>query len=123
MTSHALAHQLAQWALDKQGEDIVILDLRDLTTLADYFVIATASVDVHARAIVDNVERSLLQLEEPLKPLHVEGRTHMNWVLLDLGDVVLHVFQRESRSYYQLEQLWGDAPTVHVSDDDGGPPA
>ena len=106
--------------LDKQAEDVIILDLRKLTTLADYFVIGTGSVDVHVKAIVDNVDRSLRTAKNPLKPLHLEGYTHLNWVLLDYGDVVVHVFKEESRQYYQLEQLWGDAPIERVVDE---PPA
>lgn len=93
-----------------------MLDLRGLTTIADFFVIATGSVDVHTRAIVDHVERSLRKQDESIRPLSIEGRTHLNWVLMDLGDVVLHVFQRDARDYYQLEKLWGDAPTERVED-------
>ncbi|HEX05429.1 MAG TPA: ribosome silencing factor, partial [Bacteroidetes bacterium] len=73
-------------------------------------------VDVHTRAIVDHVERSLRKEEESIRPISVEGRTHLSWVLMDLGDVVLHVFQKEARDYYRLEQLWGDAPTERVQD-------
>jgi ribosome-associated protein len=116
LTSHQLARRVAELALDKQAEDILILDLRDLTTLADYFVIATGTVDVHTRAIVDSVERSLRKQEEPVRPLSIEGRTYLNWVLMDLGSVVLHVFQRDAREYYQLEKLWGDAPFERVQD-------
>lgn len=103
--------------LEKQAEDVVIIDLRKLTSLADYFVIATGSVDVHVKAIVDNVDRTLRTSNDPLKPLHVEGYTHLNWVLLDYGDVVVHVFKDDARRYYQLEQLWGDAPLERVSDE------
>jgi ribosome-associated protein len=116
LTSHQLARRVAELALDKQGEDIMILDLRELTTLADYFVIATGSVDVHTRAIVDHVDRSLRKQEDAIRPLGIEGRTHLNWVLLDYGDVVLHVFQRDARDFYRLEQLWGDAPTEKIQD-------
>ncbi|MCB2210851.1 ribosome silencing factor [bacterium] len=104
--------------MDKQAENIQILDLRKLTTLADFFVIATGSVDVHTRAIVDHVERELRKSDDRIRPLSVEGRQHLNWVLMDLGEVVLHVFQREARDYYQLEKLWGDAPTEYVADPD-----
>lgn len=103
--------------LDKQAEDIVILDLRKLTSLADFFIVATGSVDVHVKAIVDHVERSIRSSAPHLKPMHVEGYSHLNWVLLDYGDVVVHVFRDESRRYYQLEKLWGDAPMERVEDD------
>ncbi|MBS1262450.1 MAG: Ribosomal silencing factor RsfS [Calditrichaeota bacterium] len=114
MTSHQIASKVARFALEKQAEDVLVLDLRELTTIADYFVIVTGTVDVHLRAIIDHVERELRRLEEPIKPLHVEGYTHLNWVLVDLGEVVLHAFQPEARRYYQLEQLWGDAPTERL---------
>lgn len=102
--------------LDKQAEDVVILDLRELTTIADFFVIGTGSVDVHVKAIADNVDRSLRRSDDPLKPLHLEGYSHLHWVLLDYGDVVAHVFEPRSRNYYQLEGLWGDAPRIEVED-------
>jgi len=103
--------------LDKQADDIVVLDLRKLTTLADYFVICTGSVDVHVRAIVDHIDNTLRTSKSPLKPRHLEGYTHLNWVLIDYGDIVVHVFKQDARKYYQLEQLWGDAPIERVSDE------
>ena len=120
MTAHQLAHTVADLALDKQGEDIVILDLQKLTTIADYFVIVTGHVDVHVKAVADNISRELLKHGEPVKPLHVEGYSHLNWILMDFGDVVVHIFQPETRKYYQLEQLWGDAPLERVEDTANG---
>lgn len=116
MTAHQLAHTVADLALNKQGEDIVILDLQKLTTIADYFVIVTGHVDVHVKAVADNISRELLKSDEPVKPLHVEGYSHLNWILMDFGDVVVHIFLPETRKYYQLEQLWGDAPSERVED-------
>jgi ribosome-associated protein len=110
LDSNKLARDIAGLMLDKQAIDIVIMDLRNLTSLADYFVIATGTVDVHVKAIIDNVDRSLRSATPSQRPLHIEGYNHLNWVLLDYGDVVVHAFQPESRAFYQLEQLWGDAP-------------
>lgn len=102
--------------LEKQAVDVDIIDLRKLTAIADFFVVCTGTVDVHVRAIIDHVERSLRTARTPLRPLHTEGYNHLNWVLLDYGDVVVHVFQPEARAFYQLERLWGDAPTQRVED-------
>lgn len=101
--------------VEKQALDVAIMDLRKLSAMADYFVIATGSVDVHVRAIVDHVNRSL-QSSESVKPHHMEGYSHMNWVLLDYGDIVVHVFQPDSREFYQLERLWGDAPVQRLEE-------
>ena len=117
MTSRALSRKVAGYLLDKQAEEIIILDLRKLTTLADYFIIATGSVDVHIKAIVDHVQRSLAGLKEPVKPYQVEGYQNLRWVLMDYGDVVIHVFHPEARAFYQLEKLWGDAPVECVEPD------
>lgn len=116
MTSKLLARKIAGYLRDKQAEDIVILNLSKLTTLADYFVIATGTVDVHVKAIVDHVRRSLTLLDDPVKPSHVEGYTHLSWVLLDYGDVIVHVLRPGTRDYYQLEKLWGDAPVERFAD-------
>ncbi len=92
------------------------MDLRGLTSIADYFVVCTASVDVHMRAIVDNIERSLLKQDEPVKPIRTEGKQHLHWVLQDFGDIIVHVFLQESRNHFRLEQLWGDAPVETVEE-------
>ena len=102
--------------LDKQAEDVMILDLRQLTAIADYFVIATGTVDVHVKAIVDHVERSLRSQKNPQKPSHIEGYSYHNWVLMDYGDVIVHVFLPQTRNYYQLERLWGDAAVERIED-------
>lgn len=117
MTTKELAEKAAQCMLEKQARDIVILDLKGISPIADYFVIATGEVDVHLKAVVDHVDQSLRELDEPVKPIHKEGYTHLNWVLLDYGDIIVHVFNSEMREYYQLEKLWGDAPTEYISDD------
>jgi ribosome-associated protein len=102
--------------LEKQAQDIIIMDLRGLTSIADYFVICTASVDVHMRAIVNHVEQSLYKQDDPVKPIRTEGKQHLNWVLQDLGDIIVHIFLPDSRSHFRLEQLWGDAPVETVEE-------
>jgi len=90
-------------ALDKKAAAILVFNLTDLTTMADYFVLSTASSDRQARAIADAINEALGD------PLSVEGLSTANWILMDYGDVVFHVFQEEARRFYALERLWGDA--------------
>ncbi|MCS7152558.1 MAG: ribosome silencing factor [Bacteroidia bacterium] len=101
---------------DKKAEDIVILDLRELNyTLCDYFMIATAESDRQAQAIVDSLIEKLKEAEGGRMGYSVEGYEVGQWILLDLGDIVLHVLSPEARAYYKLEELWGDAKVVtHV---------
>ena len=91
-------------ALDKKAAAILVFNLTELTTLADYFVLSTAGSDRQARAIVDGITEALGN------PLSIEGLSTANWILMDYGDVVFHVFQEEARRFYALERLWGDAP-------------
>lgn len=91
-------------ALDKKAAAVLVFNLTELTTMADYFVLSTASSDRQARAISDAIT-------EALGPaLSLEGADTANWILMDYGDVVFHVFQEEARRFYALERLWGDAP-------------
>jgi ribosome-associated protein len=115
-----LARGLAEAARDKKAEGIVILDLRGLTSMADYFVVATVTTDVHARAVAEGVRMWAAEtLEE--RPWHVEGdEGGRNWVLLDYVDVVVHLMQPDVRIYYALERLWGDAPREEVGDGEEG---
>jgi len=115
LDSSKLAQKIAVHLVDKQALDIQILDLRKLTTIADYFIIATGTVDVHLKALVDHVQRSLMSTEDSHKPIHIEGYDHLYWVLIDYGDVIVHLFQPEAREFYKLEKLWGDAPVEHVN--------
>lgn len=90
-------------ALDKNASAVLVFNLTELTTMADYFVLSTANSDRQARAISDAIM-------EALGPaLSVEGFRTANWILMDYGDVVFHVFQEEARRFYALERLWGDA--------------
>lgn len=113
MTSHVLARRIANLALDKKAYDIRILDLRKLSSVCDYFVVCSADADVQAKAIIDHIAEELEQSGE--RYWHREGYTSLRWVLLDYVDVVVHVFVREVRDFYGLEDLWGDAPTEEVA--------
>lgn len=107
-------------ALERRARDVAVLDLRGISSAADYFVIASGTSDVQVKAIAEHVVDELRQ--GGVKPLHVEGLTGGRWVLIDYVDFVVHVFHPEARSFYQLETLWGDAPRWEAPDD-GAPPA
>lgn len=101
----------AQAADDKGAEDVVILEVGDVLVVADEFVVASGANDRQVKAIVDEIERRVAAAGLS-KPLRVEGRDERRWVLLDYGDVVVHVFLREARDFYELERLWGDVPRL-----------
>ena len=95
---------------DKKGSDIVLLDLRPVSLLADYFIICSGDSDRQIKAIVEEVTEKLKALNT--HPLNIEGLPASGWVLLDYGAIVVHVFAPATRSYYQLEKLWSGAKTV-----------
>lgn len=100
----------ARAAATKLGADVVILDVRNLIVITDYFVIATGGTERQVRTIVEAVEKALRDSGE--RPVRREGQSEGRWVLLDYVDVVVHVFAQEERGYYDLERLWRDAPTL-----------
>lgn len=101
---------------DKKGKDIVSLDLRKIPeAIADYFVICHGESTTQTRAITDHLEEEVRK-QANIKPFHIEGRSNGEWCLLDFGDVVVHIFQREKREFYQLEDLWSDAVIQHYKD-------
>jgi ribosome-associated protein len=110
--SRPRALDVAQAGLDKKAEDVLVLDVRGLTSYADYFVLMTADSDRQAGAIADAVDERLKG--RGATKVGVEGYESGRWILIDYGDVVAHVFNRESRSFYDLEGLWADAPRLAV---------
>jgi ribosome-associated protein len=98
----------AQAGADKKGTDIVVLDVGAIISIIDWFVLISASNTRQVRTIVDEVERALVELDGAV-PSGSEGRDDATWVLLDYGDVVVHVFLDQTRAYYDLERLWADA--------------
>jgi ribosome-associated protein len=114
LTSKALAKKIAAFALLKKAQNVVLLDLRKLTTMSDFFVICSADSDTHVRAIADAIRDGAQGAGE--KVWHDEGQGQSTWVLLDFVDVVVHVFHKETRSFYNLEKLWGDAKFEYVED-------
>jgi ribosome-associated protein len=95
----------------KKGMDIVLLDVEGLFVLSDVFVIATGTSRPHVQSLADHVEERMLE-ELGLKPLRSEGRAAAEWILLDFGDVIVHLFQSAPREFYGLERLWADAEKV-----------
>jgi len=95
----------------KKGMDIVLLDVERLFVLSDVFVIATGTSRPHVQSLADQVEEKLRD-EKGIKPLRSEGRAEAEWVLLDFGDIIVHLFQASPRDYYGLERLWGDAKRI-----------
>jgi len=114
MESKKLAKKIADLIIQKKGEDIKIMDLSKLTTVTDYFVICSTPTDVQNKAIADFIVAETKKLGE--KPWHNEGYGNLSWVLLDFVDVVVHIFINESRRFYNLEGLWGDAKITVVKD-------
>ena len=111
-TARELATTIGTLALDKKALDVTVLDVRGLSSYADYFVVMTAESDPQVTAIADHIEVKLK--ENGQRPVSIEGRSTGQWVLIDYGDVVAHVFYQDMRSFYDLEGLWADAPRFSV---------
>jgi len=109
-TSKEKALQIAKFLDDKKAVDIKILELKDLTIITDYFVICSADSTTQVKALTEHLEEKMDL--EGFKPLHIEGLNYAHWVLLDYGDVIVHIYLEETRHYYDLERLWLDAPRI-----------
>ena len=106
-----LARRIVDVIADKQGEDILLLDIREVSILADYFVIGSATSERQAKGIVEGVTQETKRAWDR-RPLHIEGEVAGGWVLMDYGSVVVHLFAPEARDYYDLDGLWRDGRTV-----------
>lgn len=110
LKSSQLAKTAAQAADEKKAKDIVVLDVARLLVITDYFMICSGNSNRQVRTISENIRQKLAK--KGIRPLGVEGEEHADWVLLDYGDLVIHIFTEEQREYYQLERLWRDAPVL-----------
>lgn len=124
LPSSVLAQRAAQICLDNKANDVVILDLRGVSDMTDFFVIASGTSDTHVRALGEHVIEDLKR-EGPgsgarTVPHHVEGLTQGRWVLLDYVDFVVHLFHPTLRGFYQLERLWSDAALIPVESQGAG---
>ena len=97
----------------KRGENIQVLEISDLTILADYFVIVNGTSNTHVKTLADETEFRLG--EKGVEPLRTEGYQSASWIVLDYGDIVVHVFMKDARSLYQLENLWADGTAVDIT--------
>ncbi len=112
------AIEAAKACFDKKAKDIVILELKGLTVIADYFVICTGDSTTQVKAIMDNVEDELRK-KYGERPGKIEGQANARWVLMDYKDVIIHVFETETRDYYELEKFWLDAPRIPLEEVNG----
>jgi iojap-like ribosome-associated protein len=112
--SKKIIDRIVELIFSKKGYNVKILDLRTLTTITDYFIICTGDSDTQVKAIADEVDKQMR--DEGVRSWHTEGYRSLNWVLIDFVDIVVHVFKKESREYYNLEKLWGDAPFIIAED-------
>jgi len=100
-------------AQERKAEDVVVMEMKEKSSIGDYFVVMSAPSSVRVKAIVDHIEDSLEK--SGLRVFHKEGLAEALWVLMDYGDILVHVFYHETRKFYSLETLWGDAPRRHFS--------
>ena len=114
MDSKEIAITCAKIADEKKAQDIVILDVDKISAITDYFVICSAINERQLHAIADDMDKEMKKLS--ISKLGMEGYREAKWVLIDYGDFIVHIFEKEIRSYYDLELLWGDAPKVTWQD-------
>jgi ribosome-associated protein len=112
VTAEHKARQAALAALDKRAVNVVVLDVQGLSSVTDYFLVCSGKSTTHLRTIADAIRDELK--EAGIRPLHAEGVPESGWILLDYGDVLMHVFLEDTRIYYALERLWGDAPSLSL---------
>lgn len=118
MESFALASKIVKCADDKKAHDIKLLEIKELTTLCDYFVICHGTSNPQMRAIFDEIEEKLK--EEGITLFNPGAGSNTQWLLMDYGDVIVHIFGEESREFYSIENLWNDAKSIDVSELTGG---
>jgi len=106
------ALQIAHAALERRGEEVLVLDMRGLMTICDFFVICNGRSRLHVEAIAEEIEEEMET--KGIRANHCEGIPDASWVILDYLDVVVHIFSPEARKFYDLEGLWGDAPRIEL---------
>ena len=110
-STQTILDAIIEKALEKKASDLIVLNVKSLTSITDYFLICSASTEPQIKAICDNIRKGT-----PHKPFHIEGYEKLSWVLLDYIDVIVHVFKTEERKYYNIEKLWADAPKKEYKD-------
>lgn len=114
MTTLQQAKETAKILSDKKGLDIKVIEISDVSVIADYMVIATGNSSTHVKALADEVESQLDEMGVSVS--HIEGYRSNSWILLDYIDIIVHVFSNEAREYYDLERLWEDGTDIDISD-------
>ncbi|MCO5230590.1 MAG: ribosome silencing factor [Chitinophagales bacterium] len=108
-SNNVLVEQIVEFIQDKKGKDIISLNLSQIPeAVTDYYIVCHADSSTHVRAIMDNIEKEITE-KLGIKNFHIEGRSNGEWILADIGDIIVHVFQTERREFYQIEDLWSDA--------------
>lgn len=100
--------------MDKKAKEVHVLDLKDLTTITDYFVICSGESTTQVKAIAEQIKEKFKEVN--IKPLSIEGLPYSHWVLIDYGDVIVHIFEEETRMFYELEKLWIDAERIPLQE-------
>lgn len=111
--SDQLTSLIGKLALSKKAEKVISIDVRELTSITDFFLICSANTEIQVKAIADAIRRGT-----PHKPWRFEGYENQRWILLDYVDVIAHIFKTNERNYYNLDKLWADAPLYEIVDDD-----
>jgi ribosome-associated protein len=114
LDSKVFTKKITDIIFNKKGYDVIVINIKELASFADYFVICSADSDTQVKAIADDVDKTLR--DEGIKNWHREGYQALSWVLRDYVDVVVHIFKKESREFYNLEKLWGDAEIEKIAD-------
>ncbi len=114
LTAERIARLCAEHAANKKAEDVVALDLRGISSLADFFVICSGTSEPHLKAIASEIEAKLHE-DHALRPHNVDGYPLSQWIVVDYYDVLVHIFHTDKRAFYSLEDLWGDAPRLKLS--------
>ena len=110
------AQRISELMMEKKAVDIIIIDVRKITTLTDFFVVCTSESEPQTRAITDHINQKMK--EEGVKSWHIEGYEPLDWVLVDFVNIVAHIFSKESRKYYEFERLWADGTITIVQDEE-----
>lgn len=110
LSAHEISQKIANIASEKKAENIIIYHVEDITSVAEYFVVCSGMNERQLQAISDDIKKDMKETQIPI--IGIEGYNNATWILLDLGGVVMHIFNKETRSFYDLDILWGDAPKI-----------
>ena len=115
MKLNSISKKIIECIKSKKGTDITILDIRKLSSLTDYFIICTSDSEPKTRPITNHIKKDLSKNKK--KPIQIEGLDHLDWVLMDYFDTVIHIFKKETRKFYNIERLWADAKMMKLEND------